>query len=581
MKFGRTTTALLLAYLCSNIEIVNGDEISQDDYNPDDEAPLQIAEEVLVRISSNEEKSDVLPVVLPDGGKQYKITKPGSSYISAHFANFDLDPKCSMELADDNGEQVTIMHKRGRENLGTFWGHHVEGDTMIMTLRCDEVDLKAEFSIDEYAAGYPDGHPATENRKRGLRGGEDLSFPPVQRDLSICTANDKQNAKCYESSYPTEYTKAKAVARLVVNGMYGCTGWLVGPNNLLLTNYHCIKTTADAMNTDYQFMFESTTCSSNTVQNMETFDALSLVHYNSNKDYSLIQLDGDAVTKYGYLEMDNRVPSVGEKIFIPQHAGARDKEIAIFDTSVDGRCEVKSTTTGSCRGGGAYNDVYYSCDTEGGSSGAPVLSVDTGKVVALHHCGGGCSGNKGVPIAEIYEELSSFIYHNDAAVMIDQIGMTDFSLMPVAVVDQGGDSVRFQVTNTFHATATMYTTYKAVSGDYVCHEEQDLAPGGTFDLTASCLRRDSLSVVYVYVSYPDLVSGLDNASIHQCCHAPEDGNPAVQYTFQLMCDNSDNEEGRSGSTLSDFESAPVNASSGTEGLSLEDGAEVHVIGQGN
>ena len=299
MKFGRTTTALLLAYLCSNIEIVNGDEISQDDYNPDDEAPLQIAEEILIRISSNEDESDVLPVVLPDGGKQYKITKPGSSYISAHFANFDLDPKCSMELADDNGGQVTIMHKRGRENLGTFWGHHVEGDTMIMTLRCDEEDLKADFSIDEYAAGYPDGHPATENRKRGLRGGEDLSFPPVKRDLSICTANDKQNAKCYESSYPTEYTKAKAVARLVVNGMYGCTGWLVGPNNLLLTNYHCIKTTADAMNTDFQFMFEGASCDSDQITNSETYDALTLIKSDSVRDYSLIQLDGDAVTKYG------------------------------------------------------------------------------------------------------------------------------------------------------------------------------------------------------------------------------------------------------------------------------------------
>ena len=148
MRLDRTPVALLLVFLRVSIEGVNGDMGS-------DGKAFQIAERVPIRISSNEDESDVLPVVLPDGGKQYKITKPGSSYISAHFANFDLDPKCSMELADDNGKQVTSMHGRGRGNLGTFWGQHVEGDTMIMTLRCDEEDLKADFSIDEYAAGYP------------------------------------------------------------------------------------------------------------------------------------------------------------------------------------------------------------------------------------------------------------------------------------------------------------------------------------------------------------------------------------------------------------------------------------------
>jgi hypothetical protein len=33
-------------------------------------------------------------------------------------------------------------------------------------------------------------------------------------------------------------------------------------------------------------------------------------------------------------------------------------------------------------------DVSYYCDTAGGSSGSPVLSRKTGKVVALHHFGG-------------------------------------------------------------------------------------------------------------------------------------------------------------------------------------------------
>ena len=52
-------------------------------------------------------------------------------------------------------------------------------------------------------------------------------------------------------------------------------------------------------------------------------------------------------------------------------------------------------------------DVAYFCDTEGGSSGSPVLSRDTGKVVALHHFGG-CP-NSGVRIDLIYAALKPLL----------------------------------------------------------------------------------------------------------------------------------------------------------------------------
>jgi V8-like Glu-specific endopeptidase len=45
-------------------------------------------------------------------------------------------------------------------------------------------------------------------------------------------------------------------------------------------------------------------------------------------------------------------------------------------------------TDNAYNGYATNSDVAYLCDTAGGSSGSPVLSRTTNKVVALHHFGG-------------------------------------------------------------------------------------------------------------------------------------------------------------------------------------------------
>ena len=55
----------------------------------------------------------------------------------------------------------------------------------------------------------------------------------------------------------------------------------------------------------------------------------------------------------------------------------------------------------------AGSDVAYYCDTEGGSSGSPVLSRKTDKVVALHHFGG-CP-NSGVRADLLYARIKALV----------------------------------------------------------------------------------------------------------------------------------------------------------------------------
>ena len=106
---------------------------------------------------------------------------------------------------------------------------------MKLSLSCDEDEDKesALFEIDQFAAGFPVNYqPEVHPYERHLRSRDDstpsfLKSIDEQRKLSICGADDKRNAICYKDSEPAIYNKAKAVARLLINGSGACTGWLV------------------------------------------------------------------------------------------------------------------------------------------------------------------------------------------------------------------------------------------------------------------------------------------------------------------------------------------------------------------
>jgi hypothetical protein len=243
--------------------------------------------------------------------KGYTITEPGATYLSLHFANFDFSRECNMEIRDKFGNLVVSYTDRGRRNRGTFWARHVEGDTMEIQVDCvlSVGDNKAIFQADEYAIGFAEDVledlGANENRtspvpERQLRAEE--MFPiHQQRGLVACTADDGLNAKCYKDSHPTEYDLSKRVSRMKIAGKGVCTGWLVGPNNMLLTNRHCIESEEELANTDFQFMAEGELCSDskNKAVGYDTYDGVEIVMSSFDKDFTLIRLAGDPVSKYG------------------------------------------------------------------------------------------------------------------------------------------------------------------------------------------------------------------------------------------------------------------------------------------
>jgi len=232
-------------------------------------------------------------------GTLFNITHPGATYIALHFSDFSLVPGSSLIVSDAAGEQNYTLTGKGKMEAGTFWSQHIKGDTVILHLLSDGPDAEAagNFTIDEYAAGFID---LTE---------------------STCGTNDLKNAVCFASSYPTEYAKARAVARLLISGSYLCTGWLASAQNHLITNEHCISSTSAALNTDYEFMAEAASCSLSNCQLCHKgtiFSGATWLDDSASLDMALVKINsGNPAATYGFLQMDfSRTIAVGETVRI-------------------------------------------------------------------------------------------------------------------------------------------------------------------------------------------------------------------------------------------------------------------------
>ena len=352
---------------------------------------LKIGEAYPIHVDSNG-WSDV-DGISTSTGHVYEISHPGATYIAIHFARFHLAGGDFVIISDANGGQSYTMEGKGKMNAGRFWAQHVKGDTLVLELVSSRRQRGKGFLIDQYAAGFA---------------GLGTTFE------SICGSNDLENAVCYETSHPTEYQKARAVARLTVMGTGLCTGWLASADNHLITNEHCVISSQEALNVDYEFMAEAPNC---TDVNCELcwpgeaiYSGAAFIQDDYGLDYALLQITtGDPAATYGYLEIDNRDATVGEEIYMPQHPAARAKEFGIYcDINPDppGYCVVDNVTEAPCRGPGYY-DVGYWIDTEGGSSGSPVLARSSHQVIALHHCTQYCvyGPNLGVPIDLVYDDI--------------------------------------------------------------------------------------------------------------------------------------------------------------------------------
>lgn len=335
---------------------------------------------------------------------------PNAGYISIHFSKFDLKPGDFVEISSPDGRFSYIYTGKGKkvrggvEVLSEFWATHIPGDTAVVRLHSKKYRGGFGFVIDKWARGYEENYinAVMSNMEQDVLDGIE----------SICSSDDKEWAKCYDGT--TMYDKSRAVCRLLIGGTSACTGWLLGSEGHIMTNNHCISTQTSASNTDYEFMAEGDTCTTNCASwgacpGIVEASSGTLIATDSALDYSLILLPTNLTSTYGYMQFRDTLPTLDERIYIPQHPGAWGKQLAVVSDTDGPYAKIYSTNEPPCSGG--PGDIGYYADTAGGSSGSPVLGFADHLVVALHHCA--ACPNRGVPIPSIITDLGSNL-PNDA-----------------------------------------------------------------------------------------------------------------------------------------------------------------------
>ena len=209
---------------------------------------------------------------------------------------------------------------------------------------------------------------------------------------------------------------ARAVGRISIVNKHDIpmgfgTGFLVAPG-LLLTNNHVIS---DATLAGHSYiLLEYEYDADNGLKQTERFDFTSDIFLTSEDlDFTFISVasasrSGRKLADYGHLRLIRESGKALKKEFVSilQHANGLPKQIAMRDSMILGRKD---------------QYIYYSTDTNSGSSGSPVVN-DEWFPVALHHrtvpdFNKPCNfvANRGIRISAIFERLDQAASSNEMA----------------------------------------------------------------------------------------------------------------------------------------------------------------------
>jgi len=368
-------------------------------------APLKVAD--LHTTDLRLDGRDVAAVA--SNARTLAIRTPDAAFIKIHFDHFALPAGVTLEVVSPDGREVyrysqgnlgphTVDATLGQNGRTSFSAMSIHGPVALLRLVGTARETwrpEHGVRVSRYHEGFPEAM-LPELQRAGLL---DAGISPE----SICGTDDKEPAVCYASSDPTAFDRSRPVARILIGGASLCTAWRVGPDNRVFTNNHCTSTQNGVASTEVWFNYQQSSCSSGSAT-VTKVPGDQLLATQGTLDYTLFTVQNFAtISGFGYLGLDVRQPSLNEEIFIAGHPGGRQKELSVVsDQDGGGRCRVNDP---DADGNATNSDAGYYCDTEGGSSGSPVIARASNRAIALHHFGG-CL-NSGAKFSLIWPQVSS------------------------------------------------------------------------------------------------------------------------------------------------------------------------------
>ncbi len=510
------------------------------------QGPLTIGEHVKSRFASPHPhpagNADAARLVWSD-----RVFHPGAVYIAPHFARFELAPGDRVVVRSPDGAQSWTYTGLGKGGRGLskrgFFAVHIKGDTAVVELWASNPRPSFGYEIDYYGRGYN----VDEIRafwEAGL--GEEMNLPePPEQGKSICTTNDSEEAKCYQTTEPTMYDRGRAVARMTLNGAVHCTGWLVGFDGHLITNEHCIDAQEQRDDIDFEWSAEGAHCATSCQSPLACPGIIeasggTLVQLDAGLDYSLVLPDTsvgggtDLPATYGFLQLRGSGAVLNERMYIIHHPGGWGKQFSVessYPLEPDPpNASVISLSEAACLPSSSVDEVGYWADTQGGSSGSPVLGYADHRVIALHHCGGSdsCTSgttppddpNRGVPVEALIADLGDNL---PCGASCDLPPDTPSGLAATA----NGDN-RIDVAWTASAGADNYNVYRAVGS---CPQTgYELIAGGVAGTTYSDTDVSGGTTYAYRVKAFDETEGCESCTL-DCADAAATGLCTLGPTF--------------------------------------------------
>jgi V8-like Glu-specific endopeptidase len=216
---------------------------------------------------------------------------------------------------------------------------------------------------------------------------EDLNAPvdSVQSEQSeIIVGTLNWSSVTALSSTSTQRARSRAVGYIQIPAKGSrCTAWLIA-NDLVVTNNHCISTSADAVGARVSFNYEDGVASTSRIW----YSCGTLVRTWSAEDMTVLrcsavngQFPGQV---YGRLTVATTNAATGSGLYVIHQN---------CEWTANSSCDpTKKYSPGSVVNGNySTTQLSHNGDTLGGSSGSPVLSATGHTVVGLHRAGSGAN----------------------------------------------------------------------------------------------------------------------------------------------------------------------------------------------